>query len=392
MSEPPLQIFPALDSATEAALRASIERFGVLVPVAVDQHGHILDGHHRSRIAGELGVDYRRDIIRVESDDQAREIALTLNTDRRQLEPEQRREIVAALREQGHSLRAIAGAVGVSDMQVRRDLSGATSVAPDWVIGRDGKQYLAKPTVLPAKNRREADRGLEAAQQLPENAPAVLDVKRAERINREQAAAAKRAEPTAPSTSHGDIEIRHGDFREVLAGLTNVDAIITDPPYPAEYVELFDGLGQLAKRVLTKDGVLAAMTGQSYLPAYIEHLGRHLTYRWTGAYVVEGQAVRVHQRAVGTKWKPVLIYGGSRFLTQDTFHSAGDDKRHHHWGQSESGMAALVEAFTDPGDLVVDPFLGGGTTAAVCRDLGRRFIGCDTDPAAIHTTRERLGA
>lgn len=216
MSEPPLQIFPALDSATEAALRASIERFGVLVPVAVDQHGRVLDGHHRSRIGRELGVDYRRDIIRVESDEQAREIAATLNTDRRQLAPAQRREIVAALREQGHSLRAIAGAVGVSDMQVSRDLSGATDVAPDRVVGRDGKKYPAKPTVIPAKNRREADRGLEAAQQLPKNAPAVLDVRRAERIVRKQAAAQRQQlAPQAP-----------------LAG--TFDVLCADPPWRYE--------------------------------------------------------------------------------------------------------------------------------------------------------------
>ena len=67
--------------------------------MARDQHGRTLDGHHRARIADELGAKYRVDVIRVESDDQARHIAATLNTDRRQLDADQRREIVAALRE-----------------------------------------------------------------------------------------------------------------------------------------------------------------------------------------------------------------------------------------------------------------------------------------------------
>jgi DNA modification methylase len=39
---------------------------------------------------------------------------------------------------------------------------------------------------------------------------------------------------------------------------------------------------------------------------------------------------------------------------------------------------------------VVDPCLGGGTTAIVCRDLGRRFVGCDIDADAVLTAQERL--
>ena len=52
------QLFDALDDATEAALRSSIQRHGVLVPIFKDQHDRILDGHQRSRIADEVGVAY----------------------------------------------------------------------------------------------------------------------------------------------------------------------------------------------------------------------------------------------------------------------------------------------------------------------------------------------
>jgi DNA modification methylase len=55
-------------------------------------------------------------------------------------------------------------------------------------------------------------------------------------------------------------------------------------------------------------------------------------------------------------------------------------------------MADIVSRLTEPGELVVDPFVGGGTTAIVCRDLGRRFVGCDVDPKATETTRRRLAA
>jgi hypothetical protein len=45
-----LQPFAQLSSPIEAALRASIQRFGVLVPITTDQNGTVIDGHHRQRI------------------------------------------------------------------------------------------------------------------------------------------------------------------------------------------------------------------------------------------------------------------------------------------------------------------------------------------------------
>jgi SAM-dependent methyltransferase len=50
----------------------------------------------------------------------------------------------------------------------------------------------------------------------------------------------------------------------------------------------------------------------------------------------------------------------------------------------------LLAATTDPGDLVLDPFSGSGTTAAVAERLGRRWLAIDASPAAVRITRERL--
>ena len=46
----------------------------------------------------------------------------------------------------------------------------------------------------------------------------------------------------------------------------------------------------------------------------------------------------------------------------------------------------------DPGDLVLDCFIGSGTTAAVAQKLGRRWIACDINKGAIQTTAKRLMA
>lgn len=222
------------------------------------------------------------------------------------------------------------------------------------------------------------------------------------RAAREAAAERRRQEPTEPQTVQGLVEIRHGDFRNVLNDIPDgsVDAIITDPPYPAEYIPLFADLGKLAARILAPHGVLVAMTGQSWLGRYIAELDAHLTYRWTAAYIAQGARTRMHAAKVGTGWKPLLIYrrhdaAGVPFLMDDLFDAAvgtrdGTDKPFHHWGQSEAGIAEQVQRFSEPGQLVIDPFLGGGTTAIVCRDLGRRFIGCDIDAAHVATSRERV--
>jgi hypothetical protein len=49
-----------------------------------------------------------------------------------------------------------------------------------------------------------------------------------------------------------------------------------------------------------------------------------------------------------------------------------------------------VLASSDPADLILDCFIGSGTTAAVAQELGRRWIGCDINKGAIQTTAKRL--
>lgn len=184
-----IQPFANLDTETEDALRASIKRRGVVVPIVVDQNGRIIDGHHRARIARELNVTCPQVSRRVRDDEDANELAYSLNADRRQMSAEQRRQVVADLREQGYSLRAIAGVVGVSHQQVTRDLNKAeqqvsppvtpeekedgevgnytfapaavdaetgeiTDEATGRVLGQDGKSYPKKrPPANPEKTR-----------------------------------------------------------------------------------------------------------------------------------------------------------------------------------------------------------------------------------------------
>ncbi len=176
----------------------------------------------------------------------------------------------------------------------------------------------------------------------------------------------------------------------------SVDFIITDPPYGREALPVYSELGALAKVVLKPGGSLVVMTGQSYRPEVERSLEAHLTYHWELSYYTPGgQAVQLWERKVITFWKPLLWYVKGEYQGK----WVGDvpktvvndnDKRFHKWGQSESGMADIINRFTEPGQVILDPFLGGGTTAVVAVSMGRCFIGADRDPEAIRITSERL--
>jgi site-specific DNA-methyltransferase (adenine-specific) len=55
-------------------------------------------------------------------------------------------------------------------------------------------------------------------------------------------------------------------------------------------------------------------------------------------------------------------------------------------------MTALVSDFTNPGETILDPFMGSGSTGVACVQLGRRFIGIERDEKHFATARERIAA
>ncbi len=58
--------------------------------------------------------------------------------------------------------------------------------------------------------------------------------------------------------------------------------------------------------------------------------------------------------------------------------------------KTEALLRRIVAASTNPGDLILDCFIGSGTAATVAQKMGRRWIGCDFSYGAIQTTRRRL--
>ena len=83
-ARPKYQVMPELSDEQYAELRESIRQHGVLVPVDLDECGDILDGHHRQRIAKELGVPCPTVVNgSLVSDEAKREWARTVNLVRR---------------------------------------------------------------------------------------------------------------------------------------------------------------------------------------------------------------------------------------------------------------------------------------------------------------------
>ena len=67
-------------------------------------------------------------------------------------------------------------------------------------------------------------------------------------------------------------------------------------------------------------------------------------------------------------------------------------RRIHETQKPEWLMIELVEAFTDPDDLIFDPTAGGATTGIACMRTGRRFVGCEIRPDAHALGLARLRA
>lgn len=179
----------------------------------------------------------------------------------------------------------------------------------------------------------------------------------------------------------------------------SVDMIFTDPPYNRDSLPLYETVAICAARVLMPGKFLLAMSGGLYQDEIMAAMSRHLTYYWTFHVYLSGSATgEVHpggnHKPIITRVKPIHAFvkgwGEPRTVIYDPFSGDGNDKRFHHWGQDAKSARYYIDCFTNEGDLVLDPFCGGGTTPLVCQALKRQYIAFDSDPEAIETTRARL--
>ena len=220
------------------------------------------------------------------------------------------------------------------------------------------------------------------------------------------------------------ITIYPGDYRD--AGVTACDHIITDPPYEDE---LHNAMGRDKDRFRNDGGPVSGELGFAGINSQRAEIARSIVNVSNGWALVfslaEGvRAWRDDLQAAGAKWDTTLAWikpdsrprfngqgpargfecicttwcgkgyrswngGGKRGIYT---HLTNGASRHgqHPTEKPLSLMCELLIDFTKPGDLVFDPFMGSGTTGLACVKLGRRFIGCEIDPAYYQVAHERL--
>jgi len=187
-----------------------------------------------------------------------------------------------------------------------------------------------------------------------------------------------------------------GDFRQVGDKIpdASVDLIFTDPPYDRKAIELFDGLGEFAARVLRPGGSLIAYVGHIQLPDALADMSKHLRYWWTCACVHGGQHARMTEYGIVAGWKPIVWFvketrGDKLTFVNDTVTSQRE-KSHHEWQQAEEEARYFIELLTENDGFVVDPFCGGGTTPVACINTGRKWAAFEIDEARLARASERI--
>lgn len=395
------QVMPELSAEEYAELKADIEQRGVMIPIEYDEQGNILDGYHRLRICKELGIkDFPKVIRAGMTESEKLTHARKLNIARRHLNTSQKQ---ALIREQlketpEQSDRQIAKVLGVSDKTVgsqRKELESNAEIPQCSRQASDGRVFH-KPVVSvfnPTKREERAMKKPEVIERMQEDgtSPLVASMKILS-----EAKAGRKAYELSEDFPEEMCNLFVADIRDGLKEITDesVDVIITDPPYPREYIPLYGDLSLLASRVLKPGGSLIVMIGQSYMPEVIELLGRHMSYYWIMPYLTPGGgSPLLYQKRVNTFWKPVLWYVKGEYKGDyigDILKSPESDKRFHEWGQSLGGMQDIVSRLSNPNDVILDPFLGGGTTGAAAVSMGRKFIGTDIKPENVEISKKRI--
>jgi site-specific DNA-methyltransferase (adenine-specific) len=232
-----------------------------------------------------------------------------------------------------------------------------------------------------------------------------------------QAAAAAGGHGMKPYYDEGGVTIYLGDCRDVLPELGRVDAVITDPTF---------GFGAYETDVEVPIGPVVAAAQRFAVMAYPELLvkwcielgrpptewitwwpsnaaakagGRHrLLPRQTECIAIFGEGLHVDDvREPRSDNRPTVNGEVSDTVRAcDVWRDASPGigfnaaARLHPNEKPVSLMRKLVALCSIPGELVVDPFMGSGTTLRAAKDLGRRAIGIDLVEANCETAVRRL--
>jgi hypothetical protein len=199
-----------------------------------------------------------------------------------------------------------------------------------------------------------------------------------------------------------DWSVVEGDGPAALAAMEpgSIGAIVTDPPWPNGGERLFgvdpDALfARFCAEVERVTGRLVVVLGSLSDPRILRHVPTGLPYlrqcelRYFHAMRIGG--FNLNDADIAHCFGRFRPTPPRRFLGTACLVIRGrDPSTRHPTPRRVEHMAWVVDHYTEPGSLVVDPFCGSGTTGAACLRMGRRFFGIDVNPEHVAEARERL--
>lgn len=242
----------------------------------------------------------------------------------------------------------------------------------------------------------------------PEQRDELLSIAEIKKLTREQFRKylhewnrARRIEELPPApVSIGGVEldtITVCDISNIVLDDDSIDMIFTDPPYHDEYLPLYSKLAILAMKVLKPGAYCMAYIGKMFLPEIIDSMrGAGLEYIWQFIVFHPFSQSRITKHHIFENYRPILVFRkpgetNIREWVQDVVRGTRD-KDAHDWQQDEDAPRQYIAAYTLPTEIVLDPFVGGGTTTAVCKAIGRHYIGFDKQEDAVRVSIERTNA
>ena len=200
----------------------------------------------------------------------------------------------------------------------------------------------------------------------------------------------------------------HGDCIEVMRGMpdASVDLIVTDPPYLVNYrprdgrTYSNDDNDKWLKpayaemhRVLKPDAYAVSFYGwgqaDKFMDAWREAGFRPVSHL---VFVKDYSSKDGHTR--GHHETAYLLAKGSPSRPEnapsDVLESKYTGNPLHPTQKPVTSLTPLIEAYSKPGDVVLDPFAGSGTTAVAARQLGRQYIAIEKDPVYFEAASRRL--
>jgi len=193
----------------------------------------------------------------------------------------------------------------------------------------------------------------------------------------------------------GNATLYCGDCRNVIPSLSAIHSVITDPPYHDRYVPLYGQTTGLIAPLLPIGGNFLALCGHSQIATIITDCSHHLRFWWLCG-MSHGSIVRLPGKWVGVRFKPAVWFVKQRRSPGDTrcpidmFMSGGREKSNHEWEQAPEWFLHWIDNLTNHGDVILDPFMGSGTTGVAALQAGRSFIGIEIDQSHFDTACRRI--